>query len=263
MATPQPEISLEQWIEYCEELSATQNFLLIGLLSKSRFTSLGLLQEQALETEENWRAAEEWVLKHLRDGLKIYCDNYKKYQIEIGLEAGKTLGEAAKDFIRNIAPAIAYATSGVKGLGVAFVVWLLKYALDKWCSTYTDKKFTGKGSYSRLVPKSTFEAFFDVTYTPPIVVYSEDEDAFPLNITKRQVKVPAQTSGLIRVPDKKAVDDIYSSLRVDKNHSFEFKDAKTDVLVKGIIDFVLPAPEVGAHVLKLGAEELNMSKSEG
>lgn len=261
MSAPQPEISLGEWIEYCQQLSATQNFLLIGLLSKHRFTSLSLLQAKPLETEENWNAARDWVLKHLRDGLKIYCNNYKKYQVEIAVEAGKSLGETAKDFIANIAPAIAYAAGGVKGIGVAFAVWLLKYSLDKWCSIYGDKKYSGKGNYSRLVPASSFEAFFDVTYTPPIIVYSEDEAAFPLNIPKKDVRVPAQTNGLIRVSDKTVVDDIYLSLQVDKNHSFEFKDVKTGEFVKGIIGFVLPAPKVGAHVLELVAEELDVLKA--
>lgn len=262
MATPQPEISLDQWIEYCEQLSATQNFLLIGLLSKSQITSLNILQAQPLETEENWNAAKEWILKQLRGSLKIYCDNYKKYQIEIGAEAGKTFGEMTKDFIKDVAPAIAYATSGVKGLGVAFVVWLLKYALDKWCSIYADKKYSGKGNYSRLVPKSSLEAFFDVTYTPPIIVYSEDEDAWPLNIPKEQLIVPAQTICFVRTPDEIAVFDIISSFEVDKNHSFEFKDVRTEKYVRGGAEVIRRAPEIGAHVLRLVVKELNISTSD-
>jgi hypothetical protein len=141
------------------------------------------------------------------------------------------------------------------------VVWLLKHSLDKLCSQYADKRFAGKGEYTRVIPDSKFEAFFDVTYTPPMVVYSEDENAFPLSVPKREVKVSARTTGLIRVSDKKAVDDIYSSLRTDKNHSFSFLDSKTGLAIKGTIDFVLPAPEVGPHVLSLGAGELSITDS--
>jgi hypothetical protein len=261
MSSAQPDISLGEWIEYCEGLSATQNFLLIGLLSKSRFTSLSILQAQPLETEENWNAAKNWVLKHLREALKIYCDNYKKHKVEIATEAGKAFGKAAKDWIANVAPAIVLTVGGVKATGVAFVIWLLKYSLDQWCSVYADKKYSGKGTYSRLIPTASFEAFFDVSYTPPIIVYSEDSDAFPLSVPKEEVRVPAETTGLIRVSDTRVVYEIYTSLESAKNHSFEFKDVKSRELVKGVVDFVLPAPEVGAHVLKLRADELEVSKS--
>ena len=256
MATPQLEISLDQWIAYCENLSPIQNFLLIGLLSKSRFTSLSILQAQPLETEDNWKAAEEWALKNLRKGLKIYCDNYKKYQAEIGLELGKSSMDIVKEWVKNAAPTIAIAVGGAKGVGVAFLFWLLKYALGKWCEKYTDKKYSGEGQYSRAIPPSTFGAFFDITYTPPIIEYVDDEKAYPLSIPKKQITVPAETIGLIRVANKQEVDDIYFSLAQDKNHSFNFKDAKSNSLVSGKVAYVIPKPEVSANVLDLVAEDL-------
>lgn len=260
-ASPQMEISLDEWIEYCENLSAIENFLLVGLISRSQFTSLPVLQSQTLETKENWQKAEKWVLEHLREGLKIYCNNYKKYQIEIGLEAGKNLSESAKEFIKSVAPTIAYATSGVKGLGIAFTVWLLKYTLDKWCLKYTDKKFNGKGNYFCPTPESSFEAFFEVTYTPPIIVYSEDEAAYPSSVFKKEVKVPAQTKGLIRVSNQKTVRDIYSYFNDKEKHSFNFSDSKTNIFIEGFVDAVAPAPDSGANVLRLIAEELKISNT--
>jgi hypothetical protein len=116
MSGVQPEINLDDWIEFSSKLSASQNFLLIGLLSRTRFTSLGLVEKEPLETEENFNDAEKWLTKYLRQTLKIHCDNYKKFQVEVALQTGKSLVEASKEFITAAATAIAYTTSGVKVL---------------------------------------------------------------------------------------------------------------------------------------------------
>ena len=73
MSAPAPEIGLDQWIDYCSSLRPIENFLLIGLLNRQRFSTIEAVKGTPLATPENWAEAKRWAVRNLRSGLDHYC----------------------------------------------------------------------------------------------------------------------------------------------------------------------------------------------
>jgi hypothetical protein len=255
MSTPGPSEDINQWILFCEALTPYQNVLLLGAISKSRYTTLAIFQTQPIETQDNWKAAEDWMLKHLRKGLRLYCDNYQKTQVTIGAEGAKR----SVELVKVLAPFLMLQLSIPLGAGVAFLFWALGFGLHKWCEKYSAMKLGGEGEYSGNIPQGEVKPFFDITYLTPIVEFIENEEAYPLEIEKKQIRNPAETSGLVKVPSARDVEAIAFGFSKESKDHFSFQDAKTNKLVGGDVTNVYRKPREEANMLSLIAGELSIT----
>ena len=255
MSTVKPHEDINQWIEFCERLSPFQNYLLIGAISQSTYATLAIIQAQPIETQENWKASKKWDLKHMRKALRVYCEYSQKPKVVISAEVAKKSVELIKAF----APFLMLQLSVPLGVAVAFSFWALGFGLSKWCERYASKNLTGDGIYSGDIPQGEVHAFFDITYLPPIVEFIEDEKAYPLEIKKKQIRIPAETIGLVRVPNARDVQTITFSFNEKAKHQFIFRDAKTNEKVMGEVTKVYPKREVGANILGVTAGDLSFS----
>jgi hypothetical protein len=254
MSTATPEVDLDQWIEFCANLSAFENFALLGLIIENPTLSLSLLQNRTILTEGNLRAAEKWTLTNLRRALKSYCDNYKKGQVV----AGSKFLETLSPFVKTLAPFLMFQLNAPLTAMVAYVIWAIGYGLGKWCGKYSTKEFSGEGEYLGDLTPNKKTAFFRLTYLPPIYEKVEDEKAYPLVVYKAQIMVPAETTGDVRVTSGADLDAITINLRAGNKHMFEFIDAEQKKTISGEAKNVYPKREVGSNVLGLVAEDLTV-----
>src|SRR5437764_10626005 len=82
MVAPQMEPTLDEWINFCENLTPYQNFALLGLLFLRPHPPLSILATSEIVTEENARAAEQWSESRFRQILLFYCEHHKKREAE-------------------------------------------------------------------------------------------------------------------------------------------------------------------------------------
>jgi len=254
MSTPTPQIDLDQWTEFCANLSPFENFALLGLILENPSLSLSILQNRTIVTEGNVRRAEKWTMTNLRRALKIYCDNYKKHQVV----AGSKFLETASPFVKAIAPFLMFELNAPVTAMIAYVIWAIGYGLDKWCGKYSAKEFSGEGEYSGDLTPNKKKAFFRLKYLPPIYEKVEDEKAYPLVVYKAQIMVPAETTGDVRVTPGADLDSITISLRTGNKHMFEFIDAEQKRIIGGEAKNVYPNLVEGSNVSSLVAEDLTM-----
>jgi hypothetical protein len=243
--TATPAMDINQWIVICENLSPAENFALFGAVIENRFTSLNLNKPRSLVTDENYQTAENWASKNTRRVLHLYCGQYKKF-----------VALATIEFVRSFAPLISLDLNIVIGASVAYIYWAVGQKLDKWCEKYANRNLEGKGIYSGEIPQGQVDTFFKLTYSPPIVELVDYDESYTVSIKRKQVVVPAETTGIISVPSSADVNAIHFSFKPGAKHSFTFEDTATTEGVSGTVENVYAKKEDGPTVLALKARDL-------
>jgi hypothetical protein len=244
MATPQRDMTLNEWIDFSEKLHAVENLALIGFLSLRPNIAPSIISTGEVVSEENISVAEKWLLTNFRKAFAFYCDRHKE-------TSALLIGEALKkaDVVKRLAPLLVSAYSIPLGIAVAFLFAAIDMGLDKWCEKYARKSFTGKGIYSGNFPKKIVEGFFDVKLLPAITEFVEDPEAYPLKGYKVRVKVPADISGQVKVPTSDDSNEIFSSFKSKYSHSFSFSDARAKKTLFGVVETVSQNISAGPNVL--------------
>ncbi|MDQ1593282.1 MAG: hypothetical protein QOG71_3909 [Pyrinomonadaceae bacterium] len=244
---------LEQWIQVCEELTYFQNLALLGLLSLKADTPLSIIKAIDPNSSENVSAAERWLKKNLRSLLQFYCVAYVKKSVRV---TGIAIDKA--EVVKNLAP-VAVATLSIPvGFVVAFLFAALGLVLDNWCQRYAKQRYAGEGTYEGNFEQKQVAAFFEITHTPAIIEEVENPAAFPLKVRMLAIKVPAEISGMVKVPSPADSSEIFHSFQARYSHRFTFVDVTQSKKIKGAVESVYQDIQEGPNVLGVTSNELNV-----
>jgi hypothetical protein len=254
MVAPQKESSIDDWIQLAETLSPVERLALAGLLSLRPQTPISIISPAMLNDPENISAAEKWLIANFRKAFSFYCERHKQHRVKLTSEA-----------VKRLAPILVGSYNLPLGIAVGFLFWAIDYGLQNWCEKYGARNFNGEGKYSGGLPESPawpngeVRGVFDVTYLPPITEIVDNPESYPLKGYKVVIKVPAETTGAMKVPSSPEVETIVLSFKGEGSQSFTFTDTAMDREISGDVRNVFPKQNDGPNVLGFTAADIHVA----
>lgn len=252
-ATLDPDVrDVGEWITICESLPPVQIFGLLGLLADNPDLPPSLARARETETPENMQAAKRWMKRNFRTIMQYYCGQRSVFEAAEGI-----LDEA--EFVKNLS-FIIFGVLKVKiGVIVAAVYVVLKLKGDKWCDKYAGMTLAGEGPYRGNFPEGAVNAFFEITYLPPVVEQVENPAAYPLKVPMPVIEVDKEIKGRVKVPTKRQAETIFSSFQGGGvTHTFTFNDVTSRQDVAGSLREAALGPDAGLGVLDFTDADLTV-----